>query len=111
MEGSNASRQLAKNIAVPALTSTMRTAGEYRTYRIAATVAPVTVSGGVVRLRTARFQRATTRITPKNDAELIKNAAPTPVKAMTKPANAGPTARAKLNSMPLRADAAGRSSF
>src|ERR1700694_2364627 len=111
MEGSNASRQLAKNIAVPALTSTMRTAGEYRTYRIAATVAPVTVSGGVVRFTAGRFQRATTRMTPKKDNVFKRNAAPTPANAITKPASAGPTARAKLNSMPLRADAAGRSSL
>src|SRR5580704_10241241 len=111
MEGSNAGRQLAKNIAVPALTSTMRTAGVYRTYRIAATVAPVTVSGGVVRLTAGRFQRATTRITPKKDKVFNRNAAPIPANAITKPASAGPTARAKLNSMPLSADAAGRSSF
>src|ERR1700681_63417 len=111
MEGSNASRQLAKNIAVPALTSTMRTAGEYRTYRIAATVAPVTVSGGVVRLTEARFQRATTRMTPKNDSVFRRNAVPMPANEITKPANAGPTARAKLNSMPFSAEAAGKSSF
>src|SRR6266436_2498551 len=89
----------------------MRTAGEYRTYRIAATVAPVTVSGGVVRLTAGRFQRATTRITPKKDKVFNRNAAPIPANAITKPASAGPTARAKLNSMPLSADAAGRSSF
>src|SRR4029077_21251672 len=111
MEGSNASRQLAKNIAVPARTSTMRTAGEYRTYRIAATVAPVTVSGGVVRLTAARFQRATTRMTPKNDSVFKRNAVPMPANAITKPASAGPTARAKLNSMPFNAEAAGKSSF
>src|SRR5882672_1336468 len=58
-----------------------------------------------------RFQRATTRITPKKDKAFNRNAAPIPANAMTKPARAGPTARAKLNSMPLSADAAGRSSF
>src|SRR6202171_6240263 len=111
MEGSNASKQLAKNIAVPARTSTMRTAGEYRTYRIAATVAPVTVSGGVVRLTEARSTRATTKMTQKNDSVFKRNAVPMPANAMTKPANAGPTARAKLNSMPFSAEAAGKSSF
>ena len=103
--------QLAKNIAVPARNSTMRIAGEYRTYRIAATVAPVTVSGGVARLTATRFQRNTTRMTPKNDSVFKTNAAPMPAKAITKPANAGPTARAKLNSMPFSAEAAGKSSF
>src|SRR6266404_8118273 len=111
MDGSNARRQLAKNIAVPPRKSTIRIAGEQRTYRIAATVAPVTVSGGVVRLTAGRFQRATTRITPKKDKVFNRNAAPIPANAITKPASAGPTARAKLNSMPLSADAAGRSSF
>src|SRR6266446_5177742 len=111
MGGSKAKRPLAKNIAVPARNSTTRTAGEKLTYRIAATVAPVTVSGGVARLTMGRFQRATTRITPKKDKVFKRNAAPMPANAITKPASAGPTARAKLNSMPLSADAAGRSSF
>src|ERR1035438_6681658 len=87
----------------------MRTVGEYRTYRMAATEAPATVSGGVTLSRRGRFQRATTRITPKNDAVLIRNATPTLVNARTTPASAGPTALAKLNSIPLSADAAGRS--
>src|SRR5262249_14836212 len=39
----------------------------------------------------------------------MPKAAPTPTPAMTTPASAGPTARARLNSMPLRADAAARS--
>src|SRR5579864_637554 len=89
----------------------MRTAGEKRTYRIAAIVAPVTVSGGVACLTAGRFQRATTRITPRKDKVFDTNAAPIPAAAITKPASAGPTARARLNSMPLSADAAGRSSF
>ena len=57
MDGSKARRPLAKNIVVPARSSTMRTGGEERTYRIAATVAPVTVSGGVARLTAGFFQR------------------------------------------------------
>src|SRR5579864_583958 len=89
----------------------MRTAGEKRTYRIAAIVAPVTVSGGVACLTAGRFQRATTRITPKKDKVFKRNAAPMPANAITKPASAGPTARAKLNSMPFSAEAAGRSSL
>src|SRR5580693_2966990 len=111
MDGSNARRQLAKNIAVPPRNSKTRTVGEWRTYLIAATVAPVTVSRGVVRLIVGRFQCATTRMTPKNDKAVNRNAVPMPANAIAKPANAGPTARAKLNSMPLSADAAGRSSF
>src|SRR6202140_2815116 len=111
MEGSNASRQLGKNIAVLARTSTMRTAGENRTYRITATVAPVSVSGGVGGLTAARFQRATTRMTPRNDSVFKRNAVPMPANAITKPANAGPIARARLNSMPFSAEAAGKSSF
>src|SRR5215467_309616 len=78
---------------------------------MAARVAPATVSGGVARLTVARFQRATTNITPANETVLIRNAAPTPASATTAPASAGPTARAKLNSIPFRADAAARSSF
>src|SRR5579864_6710666 len=64
----------------------MRTAGEKRTYRIAAIVAPVTFSGGVARLTAGRFQRATTRITPKKDKMFNTNAAPIPANAITKPA-------------------------
>src|SRR5258705_8625983 len=78
---------------------------------MAATVAPRTVSGGVDRLRTGRFQRATTRITPVNETTLTRKAMPTPVVAIRMPASAGPTARAMLNSMALRAEAAGRSSL
>src|SRR4029450_11218112 len=52
-----------------------------------------------------------TMMTPTNDTTLAANAAPTPAAAMSAPARAGPTARAKLNSMPLRADAAGSSAL
>ena len=41
----------------------------------------------------------------------MANAAPTLHAAITTPASAGPTARARLNSMPLSADADARSSF
>ena len=41
----------------------------------------------------------------------MANAVPTPAAAMMMPAIAGPMARAKLNSMPLRAEADARSSF
>src|SRR4029077_4225656 len=67
--------------------------------------------GGAVRLRTGRFHRATTRITPTNDKTLATNAAATPAAAIKTPASAGPTARAKLNSIPLSAEAATRSSL
>src|SRR5450755_635872 len=50
-------------------------------------------------------------MTPTKDAALMANAVPTPDAAMTTPASAGPTARAKLNSMPLSADADARSSW
>src|ERR1700694_3406638 len=50
-------------------------------------------------------------MTPTNDAAFTRNAAPTPTVAISTPASAGPTARAMLNSMPLSAEAAGRSSF
>src|SRR5580658_6329117 len=78
---------------------------------MAARVAPGTVSGGVARFTTGRFHRNTTRITPTNETALIRNAIPTPAAATTAPASAGPMARAKLNSIPLSADAAARSSF
>src|SRR5579872_6580520 len=78
---------------------------------MAARVAPTIDSGGVERLTAGRRQRAITRITPKNESVLIRNAVPTPARAITPPASAGPTARAKLNSIPFRADAAARSSF
>jgi hypothetical protein len=84
MDGSNARRQLAKNIAVPPRNSTIRIAGEQRTYLIAATVAPVTVSGGVVLLMVGRFQRATTRMTPKKDNGVKRNAVPMPANQITK---------------------------
>src|ERR1700723_2037344 len=76
-----------------------------------ATVAPVIVSGGVVRLRTGRFHFATTKMTPQNDTKFATNAAATPAAAITTPASAGPTARARLNSIPFSADAGARSSL
>src|ERR1700679_113889 len=78
---------------------------------MAATVAPVNVSGGVVRLRMGRFHLATTKITPQNDTKFATKAVATPAAAMTTPASAGPTARAKLNSIPFSADADARSSL
>src|SRR6202167_3231766 len=78
---------------------------------MAATVAPVNVSGGAVRLRIGLFHLPTTRTTPKNDAKFATNAVATPAAAMTTPASAGPTARARLNSIPLSADAGPRSSL
>jgi hypothetical protein len=57
------------------------------------------------------FARATTKITPMNETAFSRNADPAPAAAIGRPARPGPTARAKLNSMPLSADAAGRSSF
>src|SRR5580658_10753746 len=78
---------------------------------MAATVAPVNVSGGVVRLRTGRFHLATTKITPQNDKKFATKAVATPAAAITTPASAGPTARARLNSIPFSADAGARSSL
>src|SRR5580658_8968564 len=78
---------------------------------MAATVAPVNVSGGAVRLRTGLFHFATTKMTPKNVKKFVTNAVATLAAAMTAPPSAGPTARARLNSIPLSADAAGRSSL
>src|SRR5580700_3972151 len=78
---------------------------------MAATVAPVNVSGGAVRLRIGLFHLATNRMTPKNDTKFRTNAAATPATVMTMPASAGPTARERLNSIPLSADAAARSSL
>src|SRR5882672_10172285 len=110
-DGIRASSALANNIVAPDRTIKTRSAGEKRTYLTAATVAPASVSGGVVRWRGGRFHRATSTITPANDTTLSANAAPTPATAIITPASAGPTARAKLNSMPLSADADARSSF
>src|SRR5580698_11020059 len=78
---------------------------------MAATVAPENDSGGEFILRTGLFHLATTRMTPKNDTKFTTNAVPTPAAAMTMPASAGPIARARLNSIPLSADAATRSSL
>src|SRR5271154_2133742 len=75
------------------------------------TVAPVNVSGGEVRLRTGRFHFATTKMTPKKDKKFTTKAAATPAAAITRPARAGPTARARLNSIPFNAEAAARSSL
>src|ERR1700727_565767 len=95
----------------PVLSNTVRIAGECRTYRIAATVAPEKDSGGALLLRTGLFHLATTRMTPKNDTKFATNAVATPAAAMTIPASAGPTARARLNSIPLSAEAGARSSL
>src|SRR5438270_7923945 len=78
---------------------------------MAATVAPLNVSGGVVRLRVGLFHLAITRMTPTKDTRLATNAMVTPAAAMTIPARAGPTARARLNSIPFSADATARSSL
>src|ERR1700683_3223768 len=78
---------------------------------MAATVAPVNVSGGAVRLRTGLFHLATTRMTPKNETKFATNAVATPAAAMMMPASAGQTARARLNSIPLSAEAGARSSL
>src|SRR5260370_5161449 len=51
------------------------------------------------------------RITPKKETTFATNAAATPAVAIRTPANAGQTARARLNSIPLSAEAASRSSF
>lgn len=74
-------------------------------------VAPVIVSGGVVCFRIGRFHLATTRITPQNDMTFATKAVETPATAITMPAAAGPTALARLNSMPFKADAAAKSSL
>src|ERR1700678_3368602 len=78
---------------------------------MAATVAPDNVSGGVVRLRMGRFHFATTKITPQNDTKFATKAVATPAAAITTPASAGPTARARLNSIPFSADAGARTSL
>src|ERR1700734_1184127 len=72
---------------------------------MAATVGPENDSAGVLLLRTGLFHLATTRMTPKNDTKFATNAVATPAAAMIKPASAGPIARARLNSIPLSADA------
>src|SRR5262245_35735147 len=67
------------------------------------------VSAGAALAGEWRFHRAMTQMTPANDTALTTKAAPTPAAAINAPASAGPTARARLNSMPLKADAAARS--
>src|SRR5579863_4154501 len=78
---------------------------------MAATVAPVSVSGGVLRLRIGLFHFATTKMTPQNDTTFATKAVATPAAAMTMPASAGPTALARLNSIPFSEDAGARSSL
>src|SRR5580704_16930302 len=95
----------------PVLSNTVRIAGECRTYRIAATVAPEKDSGGALLRRTGLFHLATTRMTPKNDTQFVRKAVATPATEIRLLASAGPTARARLNSIPLSADAAARSSL
>src|SRR6202142_1364998 len=95
----------------PVLSNTVRIAGECPTYRIAATVAPEKDSGGALLLRTGLFHLATTKMTPKNDAKFATKAVATPATVMIAPPSAGPTARARLNSIPLSAEAAARSSL
>src|ERR1700719_1823807 len=93
------------------LSNTVRIAGECRTYRIAATVAPEKDSGGALLLRTGLFHLATTRMTPKNDTKFATKAAATPATDMIVRASAAQPARARLNSLPLSAEAAARSSL
>src|ERR1700683_4087040 len=95
----------------PVLSNTVRIAGECRTYRIAATVAPEKDSGGALLLPTGLFHLETTRMTPKKDTKFATQAVATPATDMIVPASAGPTARARLNSIPLSAEAAARSSL
>src|ERR1700720_2364275 len=78
---------------------------------MAATVAPKNDSAGVLLLGTGLFHLATARMTPENDTKFTANAVATPAAAMIMPASAGPTARARLNSIPLSADAAAMSSL
>src|SRR5260221_3009542 len=78
---------------------------------MAATVAPEKDSGGALLFRTGLFHRATTTMTPKNDTKFATNAVATPATDMIMPASAGPTALARLNSIPLSAEAAARSSL
>src|SRR6202451_1285638 len=78
---------------------------------MAATVAPENDSAGALLLRTGLFHLATTRMTPKNDTKFATNAVATPAAVMIMPASAGPTARARLNSIPFSADAAAMSSL
>src|ERR1700683_3143980 len=85
--------------------------GEYRTYRNAAEVAPLKVSAGKVAFGTGRFQRAITTITPRKERTLRRKTVPTPAIAITRPPRAGPTARARLNSIPFRARAGDKSSL
>src|SRR5664279_1770126 len=78
---------------------------------MAATVAPEKDSGGALLFRTGRFQRATTTRTPKNEMKFATKAVATPAADMIMPASAGPTARARLNSIPFSAEADARSSL
>src|ERR1700685_3406836 len=78
---------------------------------MAATVAPENDSAGLLLLRTGLFHLATTRMTPENDTKFATKAVATPAAAMIMPASAGPTARARLNSIPFSADAATMSSL
>jgi hypothetical protein len=72
---------------------------------MAAELAPRKVSAGNLPLRTGRRHVAMARITPTNDTAFSTNALPMPAAAIGRPERPGPTARAKLNSMPLRASA------
>jgi hypothetical protein len=74
-------------------------------------MAPSNVSTGRLLFLAGRFQRAMTKITPRNDSAFTINAAATPMTAIIMPASPGPTARARLNSIPFSARAAGRSSL
>ena len=50
-------------------------------------------------------------MTPMKESTFATNAAPIPTAAIREPASAGPTARARLNSIPLSAEADASSSF
>jgi hypothetical protein len=52
-----------------------------------------------------------TTITPRKERTFRRKVVPTPAMAITTPARAGPTARARLNSIPFNVRAGDKSSF
>src|SRR5882757_11211132 len=81
---------------------TVRISGAFLVYRSAARIAPDTVSRSEPGWRGGRFHRAITHNTPRYDAAFSENTVAIPNAAIRNPPSAGPIARARLNSMPLK---------
>src|SRR5215467_4587142 len=96
--------EVAATLNAPVRTRTQCTIDADRAYRKPARMASTTRSAFAFS-KLGRFQRRRNKMTPNNEAALIRNATPELVAAITMPPSAGPTARARLNPAEFNATA------